>query len=77
MLDSPNESAADAALALAPHCSVVAVTDGSHGSCIATLGRLLVCPFKHLLCISYFPGTHSLVQPESCYLQHLMLLKAP
>lgn len=44
MLDSPNESAADAALALAPHCSVVAVTDGSHGSCIATLGRLLTVP---------------------------------
>ena len=43
MLDAPEQSAAAAALALGPHCSVAAVTDGSKGSCISTLGRLLVC----------------------------------
>ncbi|KAK9831302.1 hypothetical protein WJX81_000167 [Elliptochloris bilobata] len=37
-------SAEEAALALGPHCGLVAVTDGARGSCLSAMGRLQVVP---------------------------------
>ncbi|KAK9789932.1 hypothetical protein WJX73_009863 [Symbiochloris irregularis] len=44
LFEDPSMTAAAAALSLGPHCSISAVTDGSKGSCICTLGRLLAVP---------------------------------
>ena len=44
LLGRPSCTAQEAALALGPHCKVVLVTDGAHGSCISAMGQLQNVP---------------------------------
>lgn len=44
LLGRPSCTAQEAALALGPHCKVVLVTDGAHGSCISAMGQLQQVP---------------------------------
>ena len=44
LLGRPTCTAQEAALALGPHCKVVLVTDGAHGSCISAMGQLQNVP---------------------------------
>jgi len=44
LLGRPSCTAQEAALALGPHCKVVLVTDGAHGSCISAMGQLQRVP---------------------------------
>ncbi|KAA6425375.1 MAG: putative sugar kinase [Trebouxia sp. A1-2] len=44
LLGRPSCTAQEAALALGPHCKVVLVTDGAHGSCISAMGQLQRIP---------------------------------
>ena len=44
LLGRPSCTAQAAALALGPHCKVVLVTDGAHGSCISAMGQLQSVP---------------------------------
>lgn len=48
LLGDSSVDAAEAAKRLAEECGMVAITDGSRGSCICTLGRLLVRPGSYL-----------------------------
>lgn len=44
LLGRPSCTAQEAALALGPHCKIVLVTDGAHGSCISAMGQLHSIP---------------------------------
>ena len=44
LLGRPACTAQEAALALGPHCKIVLVTDGAHGSCISAMGQLHSIP---------------------------------
>ncbi|KAL0036384.1 hypothetical protein WJX77_005307 [Trebouxia sp. C0004] len=44
LLGRPSCTAQEAALALGPHCKVVLVTDGAHGSCISAMGQVQRVP---------------------------------
>lgn len=44
LLGRPSCTAQEAALALGPHCKIVLVTDGAHGSCISAMGQLHSVP---------------------------------